>query len=60
MRAVPKVDAQQDVKSGVQKFRVKLLAESGGQSTVDILCQVCLFTKNYGFVFVSLNVCCLS
>ncbi|KAL5557840.1 hypothetical protein UlMin_034051 [Ulmus minor] len=40
VRAVPKVDAQQDAKSGVQKFRVKLLAESGGQSTVDILCQI--------------------
>ncbi|TQE05845.1 hypothetical protein C1H46_008528 [Malus baccata] len=26
--------------SGVQKFRVKLLAENGGQSTMDVLCQV--------------------
>lgn len=41
VRAVPKADAQQDAKSGVQKFRVKLLAESGGQSTMDVLCQVC-------------------
>lgn len=40
VRAVPKVDTHQDVKSGVQKFRVKLLAESGGQSTMDVLCQV--------------------
>lgn len=40
VKAVPKVDAQEDVKSGVQKFRVKLLAESGGQSTMDVLCQV--------------------
>lgn len=39
-RAVPKADSQQDVKSGVQKFRVKILAESGGQSTMDVLCQV--------------------
>ncbi|CAI9116950.1 OLC1v1018250C2 [Oldenlandia corymbosa var. corymbosa] len=39
-RAVPKVDTQEDVKSGVQKFRVKLLAESGGQSTMDVLCQI--------------------
>lgn len=40
VRAVPKADAQQDPKGGVQKFRVKLLAESGGQSTMDVLCQV--------------------
>ncbi|XAR61636.1 Triacylglycerol lipase [Bertholletia excelsa] len=40
VRAVPKADTQQDVKGGVQKFRVKLLAESGGQSTMDVLCQI--------------------
>ncbi|XP_058785471.1 protein FREE1-like [Vicia villosa] len=40
VKAVPKVDTQEDVKSGVQKFRVKMLAESGGQSTMDVLCQV--------------------
>ncbi|XP_004500928.1 protein FREE1 [Cicer arietinum] len=40
VKAVPKADAQDDVKSGVQKFRVKLLAESGGQSTMDVLSQV--------------------
>nr|CAD1821317.1 unnamed protein product [Ananas comosus var. bracteatus] len=40
VRAVPKADTQQDVKSGVQKFRVKLLAEGSGQSTMDVLCQV--------------------
>ncbi|KAJ6953437.1 protein FREE1-like [Populus alba x Populus x berolinensis] len=40
VRAVPKADTQEDVKSGVQKFRVKLLAESGGQSTMDVLCQI--------------------
>ncbi|KAF2310143.1 hypothetical protein GH714_006737 [Hevea brasiliensis] len=40
VRAVPKADSQQDVKSGVQKFRVKLLAESGGQGTMDVLCQI--------------------
>lgn len=28
------------MKSGVQKFRVKLLSESGGQSTMDVLCQI--------------------
>ncbi|KAL7261731.1 hypothetical protein ACSBR1_000194 [Camellia fascicularis] len=40
VRAVPKADTQQDVKSGVQKFRVKLLPESASQSTVDVLCQI--------------------
>ncbi|CAK8569119.1 unnamed protein product [Lathyrus sativus] len=40
VKAVPKADTQEDVKSGVQKFRVKMLAESGGQSTMDVLCQV--------------------
>lgn len=40
VRAVPKAETQQDVKSGVQKFRVKLLAESSGQSNMDVLCQI--------------------
>ncbi|XP_062018947.1 protein FREE1 isoform X2 [Rosa rugosa] len=40
VRAVPKADTQEDTKSGVLKFRVKLLAESGGQSTMDVLCQI--------------------
>lgn len=40
VRAVPKVDAQQDVKSGAQKFRVKILPEGWGQNTMDVLCQV--------------------
>ncbi|CAN4094010.1 unnamed protein product [Withania somnifera] len=40
VKAIPKADTQQDVKSGVQKFKVKLLAESGGQSTQDVLCQI--------------------
>ncbi|ONI32342.1 hypothetical protein PRUPE_1G362200 [Prunus persica] len=40
VRAVPKADTQEDAKSGVLKFRVKLLAESGGQSTMDVLCQI--------------------
>lgn len=39
-KAVPKADTLEDARSGVQKFRVKLLAESGGQSTMDVLCQV--------------------
>ena len=39
VRAVPKAETQED-KSGALKFRVKLLAESGGQSTMDVLCQV--------------------
>ncbi|KAK9748548.1 hypothetical protein RND81_02G065900 [Saponaria officinalis] len=40
VRAVPKAEDQTDVKSGVQKFRVKLLPESGGQSVMDVLCMV--------------------
>ncbi|GAB4852556.1 hypothetical protein Ancab_016769 [Ancistrocladus abbreviatus] len=40
VKAVPKADTQTDVKSGVQKFRVKLLPEGGGQSVMDVLCQV--------------------
>ncbi|XP_076940668.1 protein FREE1-like [Bidens hawaiensis] len=40
VKAVPKAETLEDVKGGVQKFRVKLLAESGGQSTMDVLCQV--------------------
>ncbi|KAF8410405.1 hypothetical protein HHK36_002934 [Tetracentron sinense] len=40
VRAVPKAETQQDVKSGVQKFRVKLLPEGGSQSTMDVLCQI--------------------
>lgn len=41
VKAVPKVDVQEDVRSAVQKFRVKMLAESVGQGTMDVLCQVC-------------------
>ncbi|KAI3797342.1 hypothetical protein L1987_32598 [Smallanthus sonchifolius] len=40
VKAVPKAEKREDVKGGVQKFRVKLLAESGGQSTMDVLCQI--------------------
>ena len=40
VRAVPKAETQQDVKNGVQKFWVKLLPESLGQNTMDVLCQV--------------------
>ena len=40
VKAVPKVETKQDVKNGVQKFRVKLLAEGSGQSSLDVLCQV--------------------
>ncbi|PPD71633.1 hypothetical protein GOBAR_DD31463 [Gossypium barbadense] len=40
LRAVPKDDTQQDVKSGVQKFRVKLLSESGAHGPMDVLCQI--------------------
>nr|DAD41674.1 TPA_asm: hypothetical protein HUJ06_015997 [Nelumbo nucifera] len=40
VKAVPKADTQQDVKNGVQKFRVKLLPEGGSQGTTDVLCQI--------------------
>ncbi|KAJ0702237.1 putative chromatin regulator PHD family [Helianthus annuus] len=40
VKAVPKAETREDVKGGVQKFRVKLLAESGGQTTMDVLCQI--------------------
>lgn len=40
VKALPKVDTEDDVKSGVQKFRVKLLSEGYGQSDQDVLCQV--------------------
>ncbi|EPS64552.1 hypothetical protein M569_10227 [Genlisea aurea] len=40
VRAVPMADAQQGSKSGVNKFRVKLLPESPGLGTIDVLCQV--------------------
>ncbi|KAG2257196.1 hypothetical protein Bca4012_094367 [Brassica carinata] len=39
-RAVPKADVQEDASGGVQKFRVKLLAETYGQTTTDVLCQI--------------------
>ncbi|KAF8112413.1 hypothetical protein N665_0064s0045 [Sinapis alba] len=39
-RAVPKADVQEDATGGVQKFRVKLLAETYGQTTTDVLCQI--------------------
>ncbi|XP_048502637.1 protein FREE1 isoform X2 [Beta vulgaris subsp. vulgaris] len=40
VRAVPKAESNTDGKSGVQKFRVKLLPETGGQSVMDVLCMV--------------------
>ncbi|KAK4803533.1 hypothetical protein SAY86_003350 [Trapa natans] len=40
VRAVPKAEMEQDVKSSVQKFRVKLLPEGGSQSILDVLCQI--------------------
>uniref|UniRef100_J3MHR0 FYVE-type domain-containing protein n=1 Tax=Oryza brachyantha TaxID=4533 RepID=J3MHR0_ORYBR len=39
VRAVPKVETSDDIGSGVQKFRVKLLPEGAG-SPMDVLCQV--------------------
>ncbi|CAH1419559.1 unnamed protein product [Lactuca virosa] len=41
VKATPKVHANEDVKSGVQKFRVILLSEGGGvQGDMDVLCQI--------------------
>ncbi|XP_062234058.1 protein FREE1-like isoform X1 [Phragmites australis] len=39
VRAVPKAETSEDVRGGVQKFRVKLLPEGAG-SPMDVLCQV--------------------
>lgn len=42
-KAVSKVD--EDVKNGVQKFRVVILSEGGGsQGDMDVLCQVCFIS----------------
>ncbi|KAG9129854.1 hypothetical protein Leryth_006990 [Lithospermum erythrorhizon] len=40
VKAVPKVDEHSDVKSGVQKYRVKILSEGYGQPDMDVLCQI--------------------
>ncbi|KAL1569775.1 protein FREE1-like [Salvia divinorum] len=40
VKAVPKMEESEDVKGGVQKFRVKLLSEGYGQTDMDVLCQV--------------------
>ncbi|KAK3022970.1 hypothetical protein RJ639_046674 [Escallonia herrerae] len=39
-RAAPKFETNQDSASGVQKFRVKLLSEGGGNVDMDVLCQI--------------------
>lgn len=41
VKAVPKVEDSGDARSGVQKFRVKILSEGYGQADMDVLCQVC-------------------
>ncbi|KAL8476532.1 hypothetical protein ACS0TY_029000 [Phlomoides rotata] len=40
VKAVPKAEDSEDVKSGVQKFRIKLLSEGFGQNDMDVLCQI--------------------
>ncbi|KAK4583906.1 hypothetical protein RGQ29_021861 [Quercus rubra] len=42
IKAIPKteMEEEEDVKSGVRKFRVQVLAENGGQSDMDVLCQI--------------------
>ncbi|KAL9160582.1 hypothetical protein ABFS82_08G209700 [Erythranthe guttata] len=40
VKAVPKAEDSEDVKSGIQKFRVKLLSEGFDQGDMDVLCQI--------------------
>ncbi|XP_047334455.1 protein FREE1-like [Impatiens glandulifera] len=40
VKAAPKAETQQEMGSGVMKFRVRLLSESAGQTDMDILCQI--------------------
>ncbi|XP_024973752.1 protein FREE1-like [Cynara cardunculus var. scolymus] len=41
VKGTPKVEVNEDVRSGVQKFRVMLLSEGGGaQGDMDVLCQI--------------------
>ncbi|KAI3699346.1 hypothetical protein L2E82_43598 [Cichorium intybus] len=40
VKATPKVQVNEDVKNGVQKFRVILLSEGGGTGDMDVLCQI--------------------
>ncbi|XP_074302414.1 protein FREE1-like [Silene latifolia] len=40
VKAVPKDDTEEDFRGGIQKFRVKLLAEGYGQTDMDVLCQI--------------------
>ncbi|KAK4360507.1 hypothetical protein RND71_019459 [Anisodus tanguticus] len=40
VKAIPKMEEQQDVTAGVLKFRVKLLSEGNDQSDMDVLCQI--------------------
>lgn len=46
---------QEDAAGGVQKFRVKLLAETYGQTTTDVLCQV--MCANPVFLIKALSFC---
>ncbi|GAB2266349.1 hypothetical protein Dimus_001358, partial [Dionaea muscipula] len=39
VKAIPKSEAEEDMKSGVQKFRVKLLLEGFGRNDMDVLCR---------------------
>ncbi|GAB4847561.1 hypothetical protein Ancab_026622 [Ancistrocladus abbreviatus] len=40
VKAIPNSETEEDVKCGVQKFRIKLLSEGAGQSDMDVLCQI--------------------
>ncbi|KAK6125913.1 hypothetical protein DH2020_040342 [Rehmannia glutinosa] len=39
VKAVPKAEDSEDVNSGIQKFRVKLLSEGFDRTDMDVLCQ---------------------
>ncbi|CAK7334201.1 unnamed protein product [Dovyalis caffra] len=39
-KASPEMETQADGKSGVQKFRVMMLAEGGNQSDINVTCQI--------------------
>lgn len=61
VKAIPKAEAQPEVGSGVQKYRVKLLSEGAGQSDMDVLCQVCDAKEAYWiFIRFSFSLVCIS
>ena len=57
VRAAPKAESNTDAKSGVQKFRVKLLPESGGQECHGCSLYGMLFLQP--FTYVLFCYCCV-